>query len=418
VLVHHGIIGTLDPRAVFDEPYQWRHPWKCAGIHAGFIALAGIAGIVTWKFNEGVRETMRASQRELERLGSTDPLTSLGNRRRLMSELERVLAEGTPAVLAIFDLDGFKEYNDRFGHAAGDSLLVRLTARLRAAVGTADGVYRLGGDEFCVLSPDAGREGTAEAVAGWTTCFAESGNGFVISASCGFAEIPVEAGEASAALRLCDRRMYAAKHGRRATAARQTRDVLLAALAARHAELGEHSHSVAGSAEQIAEAMRLTRPEMQEIVYAAELHDVGKVAIPEAILAKPGPLDAGEWEFVRRHSMIGERIVGAASSMRTVARIVRATHERFDGAGYPDRTAGEAIPVGARIVCVCDAYDAMTSPRAYRARRSHRQALAELRRCAGTQFDPEVVRQFCHLFAQDPPGTLRAGRPLAVAPAA
>ena len=414
VLIHHGIMGEVDPRAVFNEPYQFNHPWKWAGIHAGFMALAGVAGIIAWKFNEGVRDQMRRTQRELERLGLTDPLTSLGNRRRLMADLAEAFADDRAAVLVIFDLDGFKEYNDRFGHPAGDSLLVRLTTKLRHALGAAEAAYRLGGDEFCVLSraPSGGRQGC---VAAWTACFEETGDGFHITASSGAAELPAEAADGSAALRLCDRRMYAAKHGRRTTAARQTRDVLLAALAARHAELGNHLDGVAVAAEQVAEAMGLSRSEVQELTYAAELHDVGKVAIPAEILAKAGPLDNEEWEFMRRHTIIGERILGVAPSMRSVARIVRATHERFDGTGYPDRTAGEEIPLGARIVAVCDAYSAMTAGRPYRSTSTHRQALRELRRCAGAQFDPEVVRHFCELFADEPPHPRRKERPLTTA---
>ena len=127
VLIHHGVMGTIDPHAVFADPREWRHPWACAGLHAMFMALAGIAGVTAWGFNERVRARMLATQRELERLGLTDPLTGLGNRRKLMADLDATIDAGSDAMLAIFDLNGFKEYNDRFGHPAGDSLLIRLT---------------------------------------------------------------------------------------------------------------------------------------------------------------------------------------------------------------------------------------------------------------------------------------------------
>jgi diguanylate cyclase (GGDEF)-like protein len=410
VLIHHGIMGEVDPRAVFQNRSEWTHPWEWAGIHAGFMALGGIAGVTAWGFNERVRDQMRATQRELECLGLTDSLTGLGNRRRLMADLERMLEGDEPAVLAIFDLDGFKEYNDRFGHPAGDSLLIRLTTRLRGSLRGSDVAYRLGGDEFCVLATDVA-EGALEAtLVHWTDCFTERGEGFDITASSGATLMPAEANEPSAALRLCDRRMYSAKHGRRTTAARQTRDVLLAALAARHTELGEHLSGVAVAAEQIAEEMHLSAAEIHELAYAAELHDVGKVAIPDTILAKPGPLDEEEWEYIRRHSLIGERILGAAPSLSTVAKIVRSTHERFDGTGYPDRLAGETIPLAARVVCVCDAYHAMTASRPYRRSRSHAEAVAELQRCSGTQFDPEVVRVFVALFAAAAPAERRVAQ--------
>ena len=132
---------------------------------------------------------------------------------------------------------------------------------------------------------------------------------------------------------------------------------------------------------------------------AAELHDVGKVAIPDAIINKPGPLDDDEWAFMRRHTLIGERIVAAAPALGAVAQLVRASHEHWDGAGYPDATAGEDIPLGARIVAVCDAYDAIVSDRPYRRGRSAAEAMAELHRCAGTQFDPAVVDAFAAVLA-------------------
>ena len=129
------------------------------------------------------------------------------------------------------------------------------------------------------------------------------------------------------------------------------------------------------------------------LVRAAELHDVGTVAIPDGILHKRGPLDAAEWEVMRQHTVAGERILAAAESMRPVARLVRAAHEHWDGLGYPDGLRGEEIPLGARIICACDAYDAMLRGRPYREPLSPAAALAELRRCAGSQFDPRVVQR-------------------------
>ena len=130
---------------------------------------------------------------------------------------------------------------------------------------------------------------------------------------------------------------------------------------------------------------------------ATELHDIGKVAVPSAILDKPGRLDPDEWDFIARHTLIGERILGAAPALRPVARLVRSSHEHFDGNGYPDAIAGDEIPLGARIVSVCDAYDAMTSERPYQRSLTPVDALEELRRCAGTQFDPAVVEAFCRV---------------------
>jgi HD-GYP domain-containing protein (c-di-GMP phosphodiesterase class II) len=149
-----------------------------------------------------------------------------------------------------------------------------------------------------------------------------------------------------------------------------------------------------------AKRLGLGPADVETVGLAAELHDVGKAAIPDAILAKPGPLDDEEWAFMRRHTIIGERIVAAAPSLARTAPLIRASHERVDGGGYPDGLRGSGIPLGARIIAVCDSYDAMTSDRPYRAGMPAAEALAELRRCAGTQFDPAVVDAFATVLDQ------------------
>lgn len=141
---------------------------------------------------------------------------------------------------------------------------------------------------------------------------------------------------------------------------------------------------------------------MERIRLAGNLHDIGKVALPDTILSKRGPLDKSEWDFMRRHTLIGARMLETTPVLADIAPLVRSSHERFDGGGYPDGLAGQEIALGARIVFVCDAYDAMTSPRPYREAISPRAALAELRRCAGSQFDPQVVDVFCTVIAEQP----------------
>jgi two-component system, cell cycle response regulator len=148
--------------------------------------------------------------------------------------------------------------------------------------------------------------------------------------------------------------------------------------------------------------LSLLSEELDEVVRAAELHDVGKMAIPDEILHKPGPLTDEEWSFVRQHTIIGERILGAAPALLAVAKLVRASHEHWDGSGYPDGLAGETIPLGARVVAVCDAFDAMTTSRPYRDAMSVEEALTEIRACSGTQFDPTVVEAFCEEIASLP----------------
>jgi two-component system cell cycle response regulator len=331
----------------------------------------------------------------------TDALTGLGNRRALTRDLDRVAAgHRAGAVLALFDLDGFKHYNDSYGHPAGDALLERLGAKLADHVARGGAAYRMGGDEFCVLLPDGAF--ADERVAACAAALSEYGDGFTITCSFGAIAVPAEAQDAGEALRIADQRMYAHKHSGRSSARSQSRDVLLRALAERNPELGEHISGVAELAEVVARGLDLDEEQVDHVRHAAALHDVGKVAIPDAILDKPAPLDDAEWEFIRRHTIIGERIVAAAPALRPVAALVRSSHERWDGGGYPDSLVGEEIPLGARIVSVCDAFDAMVADRPYRSGMDAADALAELERCAGSQFDPAVVAAFAAAWAQRP----------------
>jgi putative nucleotidyltransferase with HDIG domain len=177
--------------------------------------------------------------------------------------------------------------------------------------------------------------------------------------------------------------------------------VLLRVAAEHDGALRDHVDDVAELAEAVAQELGLDATDVVDVRRAAALHDIGKVAIPDAILHAPRALDAAEWEYMRQHTIIGERIITAAPGLAAVAAIVRSSHERYDGRGYPDRLAGEEIPLGARIVAVCDTYDAIVSDRSYRAGRSPEEALAELRRCAGTQFDPRVVEVASRVLQRD-----------------
>jgi diguanylate cyclase (GGDEF)-like protein len=398
VLFHHGLMGMIDPQSVYNRKAEYEHPWLWAGIHAVFVAGAGAFALMAWRLNENVRERMLAAQAELADAAMLDSLTGLANRRRLMADLDELGDE--PAVLALFDLDGFKAYNDTFGHAAGDALLTRLGHALDDAAAAPAQAYRLGGDEFCLLAPLQGTD-VESLLARAQDALVDHGEGFSISASYGAAMLPDESHSTEEALQLADRRMYAQKMGGRPSAGRQVSDALLRALEERHPDLGEHLSDVAKLSEAVAVRMGMDDHEIQAVRQAAELHDVGKVAIPDAILLKPGPLDPDERAFIERHTIIGERIVGAAPALHRVASLVRFSHERLDGTGYPDRLVGEEIPLGSRIVGVCDAFDAMVTPRPYRINpKTEDEAMEELRRCAGTQFDPRVVEAFAAVLAE------------------
>ena len=347
--------------------------------------------------------TFRAHQAMLEHSrteASTDPLTGLGNRRALSATLVRRLdqAHPPPMILALFDLDGFKSYNDSFGHAAGDALLQRLATGLSGVLPRPAGAYRMGGDEFCALLP-GGDDGEALLTAAAAVLVAH-GDGFAISASMGSVRLPEETDDVGEALRLADQRMYTHKNSvRRSGAAEEVKRALLSALAQRDPELSDHLSDVAELADQVARAMGCPPNLVERIRIAAELHDIGKMAIPESILGKNGPLTDGEWALMHQHTVAGERIIAASPALADVAPLVRCSHERWDGSGYPDGLAGDEIPEGARIVSVCDSYHAMTSDRSYRKAMSEEVALAELRAGSGTQFAPDVVTAFLRLRA-------------------
>jgi two-component system cell cycle response regulator len=349
------------------------------------LVAAGVRGAMLFRDN---LRLLRTSRRE----SLTDGLSGLPNRRALMNDLDDAAEAATlqePRTLALFDLDGFKQYNDAFGHAAGDALLKRLAGDLQVAVAGQGRAYRLGGDEFCILL-DGHADADDPVVEAALLALFEPADPYAVDASYGLVALPADAATATEALRLADHRMYALKHGRRASQG-QAREVLLALLGEREPDLHRHMRDVATLARAVGREMGLDAEDLDVVVRAAELHDIGKVAIPDAILDKPGDLDDDEWAFVRQHTIIGERIVSAAEALRPVGRVVRASHERWDGGGYPDGLHGSEIPLGARIVLACDAWDAMTTDRAYRRAMSAEDAAAELRAHAGTQFDPEVV---------------------------
>jgi diguanylate cyclase (GGDEF)-like protein len=294
----------------------------------------------------------------------------------------------------LFDLDGFKQFNDWHGHPAGDALLRRLGDRLSSAVAPAAGAFRLGGDEFCVLARACDKEAERLRNAA-IEALSDVDGGFEVGSSCGLVMVPRYGATPSAVLQLADERLYAEKaRRRRFTVGHQATSALVQVLQERQPQISKQTHDVAELVRHVAVAMGVEGDELEKIVRAAELHDVGKVAVPDSVLSKPGPLSEAEWGYMREHTIVGDRILSAAPALEETAKLVRASHERFDGTGYPDRLRGEEIPLGARIVAVCDAFEAMTSERPYRPALSVREALDELRRCAGAQFDPNVVSVF------------------------
>ena len=375
--------------ALLLDHFDSLHPVS-VWLAAATIGVVAVRLVLSARENDGLMVMLQED-------AITDPLTGLANRRRLVGDLEGLFARDGDAdctsMLAFFDLDGFKGYNDSFGHPAGDALLRRVGLRLAKETAPVGRAYRLGGDEFCVLADLRGRD--AEAIAERArAALHEDGASFSIGASCGTVLIPDQARTPSEAMRIADREMYREKGRRTTRAEQQTHDVLLSVLAEREPTLGLHLDGVARLAQAVSRELGLDSEQTDLVSRAAELHDVGKIAIPDSVLNRPGPLDEHEWELMRTHTLVGERILAAAPALTEVGRLVRSSHERWDGGGYPDHLAADAIPLGSRIIFTCDAFDAMTHERPYKGACSEAEAFAELRRCAGTQFDPAVVAAF------------------------
>lgn len=339
----------------------------------------------------------------------TDDLTQLGNRRLLVEDLERLVAAATPecpAALVLFDLNGFKHYNDTYGHLEGDHLLATLARRLEHAVSGRGSAYRLGGDEFCTLITGDPRE-LDGLLPQLEAALSEAHDAGTVGCSYGVALIPHEAGTSNTALALADRRMYERKDRDRRSTRLQMRDLLLAVVQEQRPDLHNHSTAVSALSRSVAFALGMSVNEVDLVVLAAELHDVGKVAIPDLVLGKPGPLDEDEWRLMRTHTIVGERLLASVPPLEPVGPIVRSTHERWDGLGYPDGLAGEAIPLAARVVSACDAFDAMLSERPYCVGLPLEDAISELSGNAGSQFDPAVVDALIDVVTSGDPSVYR-----------
>ena len=350
------------------------------------------------------------------RLALTDPLTGLGNHRHFQEQLQFQLEEASaarePLTVCLFDLDDFKQINDRYGHPVGDRVLAHVAGKLRG-IGEA---YRLGGDEFAVVFPRTRADAAAEAAEGVVRALGEEEweQGGPLSVTAGIATYPDHSNDRNALVRVADIALYWAKGEgknrvcvyrpdmpavtqlRRLTrapdrAARlQAAAALASAVDARDAFEGSHSTRVGDLAAGIAARLQLPEEEIELIRLAGRLHDIGKLAVPEEILRKPGPLTRREKDVLESHPQVGHGML-LPLDIEPVPTWVLHHHERWDGTGVPSQLAGERIPLGARIIFAADAWDAMTNARPYSPAQSADEAREELVRCSGKQFDPVVV---------------------------
>ena len=388
-----------------------RSPFFAAALIGPLLAIA--------LYQRSTHRAMRAMK-----LALTDPLTGLGNHRHFHERLQRELLDaeerGRPLALLLVDVDNFKGINDRYGHPTGDRVLAQLASRLRQG-GEA---FRLGGDEFAVLMPgqdDAGALAAAQAIVRRLREPVEPVGSATVSA--GIATFPADGMGRDELVRMADSALYWAKERGKnqvcanprdlaglaelnrlaASADRAARMRAVASLAkavdARDAYTGRHSERVATLAALVAARLGASDEEVEQTRIAGSLHDLGKLAVSEEILRKPGALTDFERLELERHPQVGFQMLESLG-VDAIAECVLHHHERWDGGGYPHGLPGPEIPLGARIVFVADAFDAMTSDRVYRARRTEGEALEELERNAGTQFDARVVAALAEVIGE------------------
>ncbi|HEX4280158.1 MAG TPA: HD domain-containing phosphohydrolase [Solirubrobacteraceae bacterium] len=362
------------------------------------MVVGAILGVVATLTVVGHSNEARTAAGEPVAEAQVDPVTGLPTHEKLVADLQEALDAGDDRVLTLylFSLDGFKDYNSAYGDACGDALLGWLARKLRDAVGSYGNAYRMRGGSFALLAVGSERF-TSALCASAASALSENGDGFQIYCDVGQAALPAEAPSPRAALELAARR--ASQHGseRHVKSGRRAPGDAIEAL-----RLVRSRRDVAAFATGIARRLEVPEAEIETIERAIHLCDVGNVAVPGAVLGYPGKINGPEWQFILLHTLVGERLLAGPLGMDAVARVVRNSHERWDGSGYPDGLAGNAIPLGARIVFVCSAFHDMTSDRPHHAALDPADALAQLKRGAGSQFDPKVVEAFYAEFAGEP----------------
>ncbi|HET6866223.1 MAG TPA: diguanylate cyclase [Solirubrobacteraceae bacterium] len=428
----------LDVRAISDSSVAgapWfivsatRNPSMLSAVapeHIVIVLLAFllfVSALIGFRRDRAIRVAELASadaaRAEADRLARIDGLTGLFNRRHAMETIEHELARASrqdhAVALLLFDVDFFKRINDTYGHMTGDAVLTEIARRLRSGVRSWDTVARMGGEEFCVIAPEIESElAAAELADRLRVAVAERGIevgvgiAIAVSVSVGVAVLHSDAGSAEHALDCADRALYAAKRrGRdrvcrfsqldqRDLRAEQPECVHVAEALASAGDLrggvgSSHSRDIADLSADVARRLDLGQEEILRAQLGGWLHDIGKIAVPDNVLTKPAKLTDEEWALMRTHPVVGDELLRNFPELALACRAVRHHHERWDGAGYPDRLAAEQIPLEGRIVGAVDAYLAMIRKRPWQEPRTAHGAIAELKRCAGTQFDPIVV---------------------------
>jgi diguanylate cyclase (GGDEF)-like protein/putative nucleotidyltransferase with HDIG domain len=378
------------------------------------------------RLRERIRELEAEHAHGLRFDSVTELLSPRALRGRLTEECERARRYQRPLCVAVVAVDDFDALELRHGFKAGDELMAAVARRLRGSTRSHDLLGRTGSAEFALLLPDTDAEAALPALERLLVELELAGEGKIRAAAASMGIAALQRGMSAEGLLAHARQALASSRaigGGRATIAadtdaildpakapqREAIEALAVALLERDKYTGEHSEAVIQMSASVARTLGCNAVEVERVRSAALLHDIGKVAIPDEILRKPGPLNDEEWKLMRQHPVIGERILRVLPGLGAVARMVRHEHERWDGGGYPDGLSGVQIPFGSRVIIVADTYHAITSDRPYRAAKSHEHAVEELMRCAGTQFDPDVTAALIgHLYGRRQGGVASA----------
>jgi len=343
-------------------------------------------------------------EEQLKYLSLHDQLTGLYNRAYLEVELERLgKSREFPITVLSMDLDGLKLVNDTLGHDQGDIQLRACAQILQDTFRASDIVARVGGDEFVALLPKTGLEAGEKIVnriyARLESYNQEQKSQIPLSLSIGLACAQSTSQDLNHVYKQADDLMYRDKLNRDINARSQIMSALMAALEERDFITSGHAHRLEDLCVRLGRQAKLSSSQISDLNMLAQVHDLGKVGIPDHILFKPGPLNDQEWEIMQQHPEKGYRIALSTTDLAGIADLILMHHERWDGKGYPLGLVGEEIPIECRILAIVDSFDAMTNDRPYRKAMSVEQALEELEKCAGTQFDPDLVDIFVHMMS-------------------
>ncbi|MEF3693003.1 MAG: HD domain-containing phosphohydrolase [Acholeplasmataceae bacterium] len=352
-------------------------------------------------FSEDVTERHTHEQSILH-LSYRDSLTNLYNRRYYQEELARLDNEKYyPLTIVFADINGLKIMNDAFGHDAGDELIITVSEELLHVFHRDQRISRIGGDEFAILLPNTPKE-KAQSLLDTVKIRLQKRliNGMNVTVSYGIAT-KIENEDINLILKEAEDDMYAHKLFEVTSQRNETIRTILQTLYEKNPREKEHSDRVSNICLSIGEKLGMQSNELNMLKAISVLHDIGKIAIDDQILNKPGKLNDNEWESIKRHPEIGYRILSSSPEYISIAEDILYHHERYDGKGYPRGLKGEEIPIRARIITIADSFDAMVSDRPYRKALSNEKALSEIKRCAGTQFDPKIAELFIELFKEE-----------------